>query len=185
MVREGFNSAVSRIVIGLGSALAIGGQPVALYPAIAQDPDTPVSSPVRGLSGGSPPGADIGVAPPVQDSDGGSSPAFPGSGAGGTEPFQGSAGGGGAEPFQGSGTPVEKPAGDQVSSDGDVQSTEAPAEPAQVGEGVAKAVPVSSSEAALPTEALPGVKESRAIVHYTLSKWYFYRWNLAQAQFEL
>jgi tetratricopeptide (TPR) repeat protein len=37
----------------------------------------------------------------------------------------------------------------------------------------------------VPPEELPGVKESRAIVHYTLSNWYFYRWNLQLAEVEL
>jgi len=174
MVRESFLTALKRTGVVLSSILLAGVLPypaTAGEPRLVHNPDTPLSSPVRpqdsGVSPGSPGGGE-----PYQGTDSGVSPPQ------GAAPT-------GAEPAAGLDSPVESPVVNQGSGADGAQTTAAPPEPGEGGQGVAEAVSVSAGPEAVPPEELPGVKESKAIVHYTLSTWYFYRWNLQLAEVEL
>lgn len=80
---------------------------------------------------------------------------------------------------------VVAPPADRVFTDGAASNVEMQAEPADAVSAEQNTEQVETSLKATAVEERPGAKETKAIVHYTLSNWYFYRWKLELAEVEL
>lgn len=80
---------------------------------------------------------------------------------------------------------VVAPPADEVSTEGATPNVEIRVEPANTSGSGQEGSPEGAGVKVIAVEERAGAKETKAIVHYTLANWYFYRWKLALAEVEL